>query len=469
MASDSSDLTSWRHNRPQPLPIGIDGRLALSDDTKRWMRPIEPQLPTPFRVHRDGAAGWPGAAAFAHLDSIHLGNVPHEHEQAVLRHELVHLAQIHVALRTGRISPAMDVEREAEAVSRQPVARPVRCGADPAAPHPFFPVLLAVGAGLFVLLYPKPANAPGPKDKVLPAPSDGKILGEAICFLAVPGGSMALGARLGLGFLGKSALAGAATGVALQAVGDADRGQAASPLLYLYDAATGAAIGFIVPGGFRLIGQAGTRAFDQLATLGLSQSDIALTKVLAERAAQAPLTAAEAQQVLGSRGMAAQVSKWWLDRRNLIVLYRGQDIAAMPILSPFARTEGAAGSEALLARLRAGGMSDVEIANESARYHLRPYDGTDYPALSGLPASAVGIPTTTIPGIAAGFAEDGVIYILRVPKSLVVKPVPWQNLVQEEERTIFNAVPPGSVVRMVPARRVAPLVVDDRGLLAPGR
>ena len=152
--------------------------------------------------------------------------------------------------------------------------------------------------GLYVLFYPKPANAPGPKDEVEPAPSDVKILGEAICLFAIPGGAMALGTKLGIGFLGSSALAGAATGAGLRAVSDADYGKASPPLLYLYDIGTGAALGFIVPGGFRLIGQTGTQAFDRLATLGFTQSDISLTKILAQRAADTPLTAAEAQQVL---------------------------------------------------------------------------------------------------------------------------------------------------------------------------
>ena len=441
----------------------------LSDGTKRWLRPLEPQLPSRFRVHYDDTARRLGAAALAYRDRIHLGDVSAENRQAVLRHELVHLAQIELALRTGAVSPAIDVEREAEAISRMPVAVPVRCGADPAVMHPFIPILIAVGVGLYVLLYPKPANAPGPDDKVLPAPSDGAILGEAICLFAVPGGSMALGAKLGLGFLGRSALAGAVTGVGLQAVGDVDRGQASSPLLYLYDATTGAAIGFIVPGGFRLIGQAGTQAFDRLATFGLSQSDIALTKVLAERAAQAPLTAAEAQQVLASRGMAARVSKWWLDKRNLIVLYRGQDIAAVPILSPLARTQGLAASEELLARLRLLGLDDETIATASAKYHDQIPPRLFAPEAPGLAVGSVGIPITGIPGIAGAFGDSGVIYVLRIPKSLVVRPIPWEGLEQEDEWTIFNRVPPGSIVKVIPANQIPSLRVDDRGLLTLGR
>ena len=174
-------------------------------------------------------------------------------------------------------------------------------------------------------------------DTPLPSVSDGQILDEVICLIAVPGGSMELGARLGIGFLGCSALAGATTNVGMQAVGDIARGQAASPLMYLYDATTGAAIGFVVPGGLRLVGKAGTWSFDRLATLGMSRSEIAITQVLAERAAQPPLTAAEARRLLASQGMISQISKWWLDRRNLIVLCRGQELPATPILNPLAR------------------------------------------------------------------------------------------------------------------------------------
>jgi hypothetical protein len=62
-----------------------------------------------------------------------------------------------------------------------------------------------------------------------------------------------------------------------------------------------------------------------------------------------------------------------------------------------------------------------------------------------------------------------VIYILRMPKSQVIRPIPWQNLKAEDEWTIFNSVPAGSVVKVFPASRIAPLVVDGRGLLTVAR
>lgn len=167
--------------------------------------------------------------------------------------------------------------------------------------------------------------------------------------------------------------------------------------------------------------------------------------------------------------MAGQVSKWWLDRRNMIVLYRGQEIAATPILSPIARTQGLVASENLLARLRSAGMSDHDIATSSATIHTLPLP-PDFPGgLGGLPAGSVGIPATGLPGIAGGFAQDGVIYVIRIPKSLVVRPTPWPVLRQEDEFTLFNQVPPGTIVKVIPGRQIPSLRVDDDGLLAPGR
>ncbi len=447
---------------------GKDGWSALPARTVRWLAPIRSQLPSRFTIHDDDAARaavrHSGAAAFTWRDRIYLGDIPLSQRDAVLRHEIVHLAQVQLALRTGRVSPAADVEREAEAASARDTAALVRCGADPEGTHAVFPLFIAVGAGLYIMFRSKPANAPGLKDKPLPRPSDAKILGEAICLFVVPGGAMALGGRLGLGFLGSSALAGGVTGAALQAVDDLARGEAAPALFYLYDIATGAALGFVVPGGVRLIGQTGTQAFDRLATLGLDQSKIALVKTLAERSSRTPLTAAEVQQHMQAHGMIGQVSKWYLDRRHIMVLYRGQEIAVTPIVSPLAREQGVLASEELLARLRTMGLSDFQIATASARYHsgLLP---SRYGVGAGIPVGAVGIPTSGIPGVAAGFAENGVVYVLRAPKSIVFKPKPWEGLEAEDEWTIFNQVPAGTIVRVVPANTLPALGVNDSGLL----
>jgi len=452
---------------------GIDGRAALTPDIRRWLGGLEAQLPQQFWFHCDPAARRAaqclGAAGFVRRDRIFLADGPPERLDAVLRHELVHLAQVQLASRTGRVATPAAVEHEADIISALPVARPAEHGADPCRIHPLI-WFVAIGVGLYVLLRPGVANAPGPQDTPIPGPSPGQIIAEALCLFVVPAGAIGIGARLGLGFLGRMALAGAATNVSLRATSDVAGGQASPPLMYLFDAATGAVIGFVVPGGFRLIGRAGTYGLDRLATYGVSQSDIAVTRVLAERAAQAPLTAVEAQQLLSTRGMAGKVSQWWLNRRGVIVLYRGQDIATGQILSPLARQEGVAASQELVARMRTLGLTDAEIAGYTARWHTQPIPPFSAPdGLAGLPLGSVGIPTTSIPGIAANFGEEGVIYVIRMPRSMAIPPLGWQGLQLENEFVILNQVPAGSIVRVIPAQRVAPLMVNESGLLVPGQ
>lgn len=449
-----------------------DGREILTRDTQAWIAQLHPQLPEAFLVHRDAysraAARLLGVSAFTRRDHIYLGDVPAERSEHVLRHEIVHLAQVQVAIRTGYISSRAWVELEADQMSSLPAAKPVRCGADPDGIHPIF-WFVAIGAGLYVLLRPGIANAPGPKDRTTPSPSAAQIIAEAICVFAVPGGAFSLGGRIGLGFLGSSALAGAAANVSLRGVSDAANGSSSPPLMYLFDAATGATIGFIVPGGVRLIGRAGTSAFDSLATFGLRKSDIAITKLLAEQAAKEPLTAIAAQRILSARGLGGQVSRWWMERRGLILLYRGQELSTKQILSPISREQGVAASEALVERLRSLGMSFEEIAGYTARWGNRPVPPfLAPPGMGGLPLGGVGIPTTRIPGIAANFGEGGIIYIIRVPRNLAVSPMSWQGLALENEFVILNQVPQGAVVQTIQASRVAPLMVDPNGQLVPG-
>lgn len=451
---------------------GSEGRAGLSRQTRQWLAGLDGQLPRRFWVHDDAAAHEAarllGAAGFVLRDRIFLADIPTGQRESVLRHEFVHLAQVQIALRTSRVAPPDSIEHEAEAIGALPVASPVRCGASPRQMHPIA-WFVAIGVGAYILLRPGVANAPGPNDRPQAGPSTGQILGEALCIFAIPGGALALGSRLGLGFLGSTALAGASANVGLRAVDDVSRGQASPPLLYVFDATTGAVIGFIVPGGVRLIGRAGTHGLDRLATYGLRNSDLALTNVLAQQAATAPLTAARAQQILQARGMAGQVSQWWFNRRGLIVLYRGQDQVTSQILSPLARQEGVAASRALEARLRALSLPDEEIAGYTARWHTQPVPPfAAPPGLGGQPLGAIGIPTTRIPGIAANFGEDGVIYVIRLPRNAAITPRGWQGLQLENELVILHQVPPGGIVQTIPANRVAPLAVDEAGLLVPG-
>jgi hypothetical protein len=457
---------------------GSDGYACLPHDTQQWLAGLRPQLPERFWVHQDAAARQAarllGADGFVRGNRIYLDEASPERLETVLRHELVHLAQVQVALHTGHVARSALAEHEADAIGRAAEAAPVRHGASPHRIYPFI-WFVAIGVGMYVLLRPSVANAPGPKDPVLPSPSTGQIVFESLCFFAVPGGALALGGKLGLGFLASSAFAGAATNVSLRITGDAFSGHASPPLMYLFDATTGAAVGFIVPGGVQLIGKAGTFALDRLSTLGLSTSDIALSKVLVEEALKQPmkaLTAARAQEILGSRGLAARVSKWWLDRRNLILLYRGQGMATPLIESPLAQQEGTAASEALVAHLRQLGLDYPEIASQTAMFHHGPYPGFMPPA--GIPATfgpgAAGIPSSTIPAVAARFgalSEQGVVYVIRVPKSVPVKPsMVWQGLEAEDEYVFLNRIPPGAVVQMIPVTRI-PAIVVDGGLLKP--
>jgi hypothetical protein len=451
---------------------GVDGREHLSRETERWLSGLRSQMPAHFTVHDDAfshrATQMMGVVAFARRNQIFLGEFPAVDRELILRHELVHLAQMELAIRSDCVVSAVAVEQEAHVVSALPIGRSVRCGAHPDDVHPFF-WFVAIGVGLYVLLRPNAANAPGLSTPTVRSTPPTQIVAEALCFFVVPGGAMGLGARLGLGFLGRTAFAGAVANVSMRAVGDVGRGSASPPLMYVFDATTGAVIGFVVPGGVRLIGQAGTQAFDRLATYGLRTADIAITAELAERAAQAPLTADVARKFLQSRGLAGKVSQWWLDRRGLIMLYRGQEIATDRILSPLARAQGVAASETLVARLRSFGMTSEEIAGYTARWHTQgvpPFAAP--PGMAGVPLGSVGIPTTRIPGIASAFGDEGIIYMIRVPKSLAVKPMGWQGLQLENELVILNQVPPGAIVQAIPASRVAPLMVDANGLLVPG-
>ncbi|NJD07023.1 MAG: DUF4157 domain-containing protein [Methylococcaceae bacterium] len=455
---------------------GQDGRLFLSHDTSRWIADLEPQLPGQFWVHDDVAARRAARAlsvpAFTCGNRIFLGDHSDHDLQLILRHELVHLAQVQLGLVTSEYAAEELLELEACSIGSLPIARAVRYCAHRLRAYPFV-WFVAIGAGLYVLLRPGVANAPGPKDKTFPSPSIGQIVAEALCIFVVPGGAMSLGGRLGLGFLGRTALAGSVTNVSLRAVDDVSHNQASSPLMYLFDASTGAIIGFVVPGGIRLIGKVGSYGFDRLATYGLTESDIRLTSILAEQAAKAPLNAVEAQKILMTRGLGGRVSQWWLNRRGVIVLYRGQEVATDRILSPLARTDGVAASEALVAQLRSIGLEYSEIAGFTARYHNQPIPPSSAPPGLGLqPLGAAGIPTSRIPGIAANFgasADDAVVYVIRVPRVIAIEPQGWQGLHLENEFIILDQVPPGGVVNVIPANKIAPLVVDQYGLLTPGR
>jgi hypothetical protein len=56
-----------------------------------------------------------------------------------------------------------------------------------------------------------------------------------------------------------------------------------------------------------------------------------------------------------------------------------------------------------------------------------------------------------------------------MPVGQAISPLGWSGLQLENEYIILNQVPSGSIVRAIPAQRVAPLMVDESGLLIPGQ
>lgn len=290
--------------RSMRLSRAVESRRALSPSTRRWCRGCGSTLPERFWVHDDSAAGDAaaqlGCPAFTRGDHIYIGRVAPELREHVLRHEIVHVAQVERARRTERMAGRCHVEAEAEHLAASPVARPVCHGADPQGNHGLWWV--AIGVGLYILIRPGVANAPGLSSPIIKSPSLTQIGFESIALFVIPGGAISLAGRLGIGFLGSMAFAGAIGNVSFRGVQDVANGASSPPLLYLFDATTGAIIGFVVPGGFRLIGKAGTRALDELATWGLVRADIQITEQLATAAARAPLDAVAAQQILSQGG-----------------------------------------------------------------------------------------------------------------------------------------------------------------------
>ena len=163
------------------------------------------------------------------------------------------------------------------------------------------------------------------------------------------------------------------------------------------------------------------------------------------------------------------MAEWWLNRRGVMMLYRGQGERTVRILSPIARERGVAASEAMVARLRAAGLTSEEIAAATARWHTQPVPPYQtLPQLVGEPVGAVGIPTTRIPGVAANFGNSGVVYIIRVPKNSAIKVPDW-GLAVENEWVLLNQIPDEWIVGILPASRVPALRVDPNGLLVPAR
>ena len=428
-------------------------------------------------LHNDraahAAAETLGAHAFCLDGRIYLGRARAGAPAArdTLSHELVHVLQTRLA-RVGRpVAATDDVETEADFVAsgrRSP--RTIRYGASPGEVYGLW-WLAPLAAAAYTLLRPSTANAPThPSAPTCPSTPPLQVAGEAFALFAVPGGAMRVAGSLRLGFFSTGALVGGSTTVGLRAVEDLGRGELSSGQVYVIDAATGALVGMVVPGGIRLVGRAGTRGLDWLATKGLRHADLALTRQMFQSARVKPLADAEVDALLArASGWIGSSSSWWLNRRGQILLYRGQRQMTSKILSPMARDKGIPTSHAMVERLRKAGVSDGELAHFTASVHRnRAHPVVAPPGFAGEQIGAAGIPTTRIPGVASSFGGDSVVYVIRLPASAAIK-VPKWGLSVENEWVVLHHIPDEAIISVVPASRIPPLTADLNGKLVPGR
>src|ERR1700728_612952 len=192
------------------------------------------------------------------------------------------------------------------------------------------------------------------------------------------------------------------------------------------------------------------------------RSDLAVGRILAQRAANSPVAANELTELFQSRNLTGRASEWWLNRRGLIVLYRGQAERTVNILSPLARESGLEASEALAARLRGAGLANEDIARQTALFNDAPVPESYAPGFGGERVGGVGIPTTRLPNLAASFGQKGVVYIIRLPKSVAIRVPPW-GLAVEHEYVILNQIPREAVVGTIPLSKIPPLEVGSGG------
>lgn len=209
----------------------------------------EVQLYDDAASHR--AAALLGAHAFSWGGAIFLGDLrlPGAPSRAeAIRHEMIHALQTR---RRGPLATAQELEREAHHPAtvqpRLAAARNEVLG---------FWWIVPVAVGLYVLLRPKIANAPGPNDTPQQSPSDAQIVAEALALFAVPAGVTGALGRMGYGVVASYAVGGAVSSVSFRGVQDAGAGRFSGVQAYLIDATTGAVIGLVVGGAVRLVGGA---------------------------------------------------------------------------------------------------------------------------------------------------------------------------------------------------------------------
>jgi hypothetical protein len=322
-------------------------QLCLSDDARDVVEAFLGPRGGDLRVHRDQAArraaALLGAHAFSYAGEVFLGATVDTALGPTLAqalcHELVHVAQVEHARRTGRVDPVEQVECEARSLACRPVPSfEVTCGASPDECYAIW-WLIPLAAAAYVLLRPNVANAPTtPQTKTYPSVSEAQAAGEAFALFAVPEAAAGVAGRLGLGLMSRMAVANACSMMAYQGVEDAGRGELSSASVYVFDGITGAVIGYVVPGGIKLFGAAGVKSLDWLAVQGIKYSDFAITRVISDTLDSGlTLSDAEVSAMLQNRGTIGQAAQWWMDRRGMMVLYRGQGEFTTEILSPYAR------------------------------------------------------------------------------------------------------------------------------------
>lgn len=108
----------------------------------------------------------------------------------------------------------------------------------------------AAGAGIYVILRPNVANAPGPGDKTYKSVSNLQVAGEAVAIFGVPGVVGATMTRAGYGIVAVSGTTGAISSVGYRGVQDIAAGEFSGVSYYVADATTGALIGVVVGGVF---------------------------------------------------------------------------------------------------------------------------------------------------------------------------------------------------------------------------
>jgi hypothetical protein len=211
---------------------------------------------------------------------------------------------------------------------------------------------------------------------------------------------------------------------------------------------------------------------DSLATKWKVQSDIKITKALADASLKkGGLTKEQVDALLKPQGLRGRLANWWLDKRKLDVLYRGQ--RSGPIMSHMARNQGLAASEKMYQEAIGAGLSREEIAGFTAKWNYQAVPPVFAPkGLGDQPIGSVGIPATSIPGIAKPFSQStdptlggpdqsaGKIYIIRAPRGQAATPDSTYYPL-EQEKVFFHEVPQEHIVGEIPPESIPALQANQ--------